>query len=37
MKVAQFLQKKYGVAVNPASLFDIQVFINLAYKYNGDF
>jgi len=25
MKVAQFLQKEYGVAVNPASLFDIQV------------
>merc|ERR1712071_463644 len=25
MKVAQFLQKEYGVDVNPASLFDIQV------------
>jgi len=25
MKVAQYLQKEYGVAVNPASLFDIQV------------
>jgi starch phosphorylase len=25
MKVAQYLQKEYGVNVNPASLFDIQV------------
>lgn len=25
MKVAQYLQREYGVAVNPASLFDIQV------------
>ena len=29
MKVAQYLQKEYGVNVNPASLFDIQVCIIL--------
>ena len=25
MKLAAFLQKEYGVAVNPASMFDVQV------------
>jgi starch phosphorylase len=32
LKLAQLLQKEYGVNVNPASMFDIQVSATVAYS-----